>query len=459
MKRHLLARFGFGRGLAGGLGPAGRPHGFVAGMSPTGAPGSAMRLLETATAITALLAIGAARREARSLINSRRETTGEMLSMRDAMAEVGAPDISRHELFHAQVAHRFAAAGRADTGYDERLVWFWGNHFAVSRTSGAIGTLAPGPFEVEAIRPNVAGSFADMLLAVSMHWAMLRYLNGAASIGPVSRTGLNRDVGLNEDWAREILELHTLGVDGGYGQDDVLALAKILTGWQFHGMRSDEPGSFRFQPSSHEPGPKTLLGKTYSEDGFEQGVAALSDLARHPSTARHLATKLARHFIADEQPERLVRELAAVFLETDGDLAAVSQALIGSKEAEEAPPRKLRLPQEFLVAMLRATGVELEPPLIDQMCRVMGQPVWEPPGPDGFPDTIDYWLSPEGMTRRLDVAIAVAERVDPTLKPMDVLEVTMGDIASDETRLAVARAESRQQAFALLFMSPEFQWR
>ena len=415
--------------------------------------------LETTYALQAFREFQQARGAARDLVEAHRAATGETLPMRDALAEVGAPTVNGRDIYHGQLQARFSTAIDAEIGYRERLVWFWGNHFAVSGAGGGVRLLRPGLLEAEAIRPHVDGSFADMLLAVSTHWAMLAYLNGNASIGPMSRVGISRDRGLNENWGREILELHTLGVGGGYDQNDVVALAEILTGWRYYGMRSDDPGQFLFQAGRHEPGPKTLLGKTYMDDGVEQGVAALLDLARHPSTARHLATKLARHFIADDPPERLVQELAAAFLDTGGDLAAVSQALIESPEAQEAPPTKLRLPQEFLVAMLRATGVELEPRLIDQICRIMGQPVWQPPGPDGFPDTADYWLSPEGMKRRLDVAMTVADRVDPTLEPMPVLELTMGDIASDGTRLAVARAESRQQAFALLFMSPEFQWR
>ena len=427
----------------------------------TAAPGHDQQSpwLDTTNALQAFGKFEQGRRAARELIDEHRVASGETLPLPEALLEVGAPTTSGRDIHESQLDSRFSAALEAEVGVRERLVWFYSNHFSVSAAAGGYRILAPGLLEAEAVRPHVAGRFADMLLAVSMHWAMLRDLDGAFSVGPRSRFGVEHERGLNENWAREILELHTLGVDGGYRQPDVVALAKILTGWRFNWISNDEPGKFVFGMYRHELGPKTLLGKTYPDDGLEQGVAALRDLARHPSTARHIATKLARHFVADEPPERLVRELAAVFLETDGDLAAVSQALIYSPEAQEAPPTKLRLPQEFLVAMLRATGVELEPRLIDQMCRVMGQPVWQPPGPDGFPDTVDYWLSPESMKRRLDVAMAVAERVDPTLEPMDVLEVTIGDVATIDTRWAVSRAESRQQAFSLLFMSPEFQWR
>lgn len=416
------------------------------------------RLEDRKSALEAFNAFVSAREAAKDLAMERLETTGEMLSRQAALQEIGSPYQSLQDIYRAQLKARFRTARQSERTAHERFVWFWSNHFATSAPGGFSRVLGL-PFEQEAIRPHIDGRFADMVVAATTHPAMLRYLDALANFGPSSRLGLERDRGLNENLAREILELHTLGVHGGYSQQDVIALAKILTGWRFRWRTHEDPGAFFFSMARHEPGPKTLLGKTYPDDGFEQGVAALRDLARHPSTARHLATKLARHFIADQPPERLVRELAAVFLETEGDLDAVHRALLHSPEGRDAPPTKLRLPQEFLVAMLRATDVELEPALIDRMCRVMGQPVWQPPSPAGFPDTVAHWLSPEGMKRRLDVAMAVAERVDPTLEPMKVLEVTVGDIASDDTRLSVARAETRQQAFALLFMSPEFQWR
>ena len=455
----IARRFGFGsRNLRGhsGLEPANRDD-VAAETLP--APHGTSRDLDGSEVLDDFLGNRQKRREARALIAARAESGQPAPSMAEALREIGHSPRALQSIHETQVANRFQQALTTPDAFFERLVWFWSNHFAVSMLAGGPLRVLGGPYEQEVIRQHVTGNFADMLLAAVQHTAMLRYLDGRSSVGPRSRVGLSRDRGLNENLAREILELHTLGVDGGYDQEDVRSLARMLTGWRCRALASDHPGEFVFSRTWHEPGAKVLLGKTYPDDGYEQGVAALRDLAYHPSTANHLAVKLVRHFVADQPSQRLVGKLRGVFLETEGHLAAVSQALIDSPEAREAPPAKLRLPQEFIVAMLRATNVEFEPRELAGMCSVMGHPVWAPPGPDGFPDTVAHWLSPEGMKRRLDVAMAVAERVEPALEPMEVLEGVIGDIATDDTRWAVARAESRQQAFALLFMSPEFQWR
>ncbi|MGH6863422.1 MAG: DUF1800 domain-containing protein, partial [Methylocella sp.] len=257
------------------------------------------------------------------------------------------------KLFRAEAQARLQKQTSAAAGYVERLVAFWSNHFAVSAAKGQFVRVAAGPFEREAIRPHVLGRFADMLHAVETHPAMLFYLDNQQSIGPNSKAGKNRGKGLNENLALEILELHTLGVGSGYTQADVTALANIITGWTFAGRegRAGEPGTFAFTPYRHEPGAQRLLGKTYALEGQAQGEAALADLARHPATATHLATKLARHFIADEPPPALVAKLAKEFRDTDGDLKAVSLALINDDTAWRAPLTKMRTPAEFLVAM------------------------------------------------------------------------------------------------------------
>ena len=191
-----------------------------------------------------------------------------------------------------------------------RLVMFWSNHFCVSANKGPVRGMA-GAYEREAIRPHVLGRFVDMLLAVERHPAMLVYLDNHVSIGPNSRAGLNRGLGLNENLAREILELHTLGVGGGYTQEDVTNLARILTGWTVANLANPvgEPGRFFFAPARHEPGAWTVLGKRYGEAGMAAGEAVLRDLARHPATARHIARKLARHFVSAEPPAALVARL------------------------------------------------------------------------------------------------------------------------------------------------------
>jgi uncharacterized protein (DUF1800 family) len=371
------------------------------------------------------------------------------------------PPVGQRHL-RADALARFQRAARAEVGFAERLVHFWSNHFCISAAKGPLVRVTAGCFEREAIRPHVLGRFGAMLQAVESHPAMLAYLDNAQSFGPNSPAGRNRNRGLNENLAREILELHTLGVDGGYTQGDVTALARIITGWTFSGRegRLGEPGTFAFFPNGHEPGAHTLLGKVYPAGGIQQGEAALADLARHPATARHIAGKLARHFVADEPPPSLIDRLTRVFRETDGDLKALAIALVDADEAWSTPLGKMRTPEQFLLAALRAIDRMPEDPgaLLGPL-GVMGMPLWQPPGPNGWPDTVSAWASPKGIKSRLDVAAAIAARVKDLLNPAELLETIAGQAASAETRQAIGRAESRQQGLALLLMAPEFQWR
>ena len=366
------------------------------------------------------------------------------------------------KIFRAEALARFQKAVDADIGFVERLVAFWSNHFCVSVAKGDIVRVAAGSFEREAIRPNVLGRFADMLMAVEHHPAMLFYLDNAQSIGPDSRAGQNRKRGLNENLAREILELHTLGADAGYTQADVTSLARVITGWTFAGRegRMGEPGTFVFNANMHEPGDQMVVGHAYLGGGFGQGEAALNDIARHPATAHHIATKLVRHFVADDPPAAAVDRIATVFRTHDGDLRAVAMALVDLPEAWTDPRAKLRNPYDFLVAAARLLGNPLTDPgpLLGGL-RTLGMPLWEPPGPNGFPDTAAAWASPEGMKLRLDLAAQMGHAFKGTGDPVALLDDALGPEASAETRTAVARAESREQAVALLMMSPEFQRR
>jgi uncharacterized protein (DUF1800 family) len=364
--------------------------------------------------------------------------------------------------FRAEALARLQRSVLADCGFPERLVAFWSNHFCISANKGPLARMWAGAFEREAIRPHVLGRFADMLKAVEQHPAMLFFLDNQQSLGPDSRAGINRKRGLNENLAREIMELHTLGVGSGYNQDDVTSLARIITGWTFVGRQGilGTPGSFVFNANAHQPGPQTLLGKTYEADGVEQGEAALADIARHPSTAKFIATKFARHFVADEPSPALVARLRDVFTNTDGDLKALTLALVDSDEAWAAPLTKLRSPYEFLVATGRLLArVPDDAGIYLGGLNVLGQPLWSPAGPNGFPDTNAAWAAPEGIKLRLDIAAQVASRVGNTLDPRDLLEFAFADAASADTRRTIEHAESRQQALALLLMSPEFQRR
>ncbi|MGH6815173.1 MAG: DUF1800 domain-containing protein, partial [Hyphomicrobiaceae bacterium] len=297
------------------------------------------------------------------------------------------------QAFQQEAAARLEAAVATDRPLLERLVMFWSNHFCVSTAKGAVRGIA-GAYEREAIRPHVLGRFADMLIAVEQHPAMLIYLDNAQSIGPNSRAGRSRGRGLNENLAREILELHTLGVDGGYSQDDVTNLARLLTGWTLGtpAQAKSEPGKFHFAGNRHEPGDWKVLDRLYRDDGAKAGEKALADLARHPATADHIATKLVRHFVADAAPPALTTRLAETFRKTDGDLAAVVRALVASDEAWTAPAQKSVPPYDFVVALMRGFTLDLKPGEVLRLARALGQPLWQPPAPKGWPDGDEVWF-------------------------------------------------------------------
>jgi uncharacterized protein (DUF1800 family) len=348
---------------------------------------------------------------------------------------------------------RFDAAVSADIGFVERLVWFWSNHFCISADKDAAMV---GAYEREAIRPHILGRFADLLQAVESHPAMLLYLDNVQSMGADSIAGINRDKGLNENLARETLELHTVGVRSGYSQTDVTSLAKVITGWTW--TRPDDPvrgGEFVFMKRLHEPGDQLVLGKHYADTGVDQGRAVLADLARHPATAQHIAEKLARHFIADDPPPMLVTKLAKTFIATDGDLKEMARTLITSEESWDAPRTKLKPPAEWIAGVIRLTGGQAEIPIgrIMNAQAALGAPLWRPPAPNGYSDTEAAWI--DGIPRRIDIATEFAGRA-PHADPLALLDSGLGPLASAQTRSTIAHAESRSQALALLAMAPEF---
>lgn len=374
----------------------------------------------------------------------------------DARANVG---VAPQQIYLDEAKARITAALAAEIGFAERLAWFWSNHFCVSADKGGVRPIA-GAFEREAIRAHALGRFVDMLQAVESHPAMLIYLDNARSIGPNSPAGVNRGRGLNENLAREILELHTLGVRTVYSQDDVTSFAKIITGWTVIPPSQDSArgGEFAFNPRTHEPGTQTVVGRAYADAGFDQGRRVLADLARHPATAAHLARKLARHFIADDPALALVERLTKRFLDTEGDLKEVAKALLAAPESWATPGGKLKRPAEWVVGALRATGVsraDIRP--VMQAHNLLGEPLWRPPAPNGFADDDATWL--DGLSQRLDVANRIALRIAGGVDTAAVFEEVLAPIASAETRRTIAHAESRSQALVLLLMSPEFQRR
>ena len=382
--------------------------------------------------------------------------SGDAEPMKAAKPGPGVPQ----QIYLAEAEARVLAALGAETGFVERLVWFWSNHFCVSADKAPVRSVC-GAFEREAIRPHVLGKFSNMLLAVETHPAMLLYLDNARSMGPDSTAGRRRGKGLNENLAREILELHTLGVGTGYTQADVTSFAKVITGWSLMPPRLDPEngGGFRFYERFHEPGAQTVLGKIYPDDGFEQGRAVLHDLAHHPATAKHIATKLARHFVADEPPDALIEKLSRRFILTGGDLREIAKELVTSPEAWAAPRNKLKTPGEWIMASLRANALSVKDVRkVVGAQAMLGEPLWRPPAPKGFSDDSATWL--DGMAERLDIANRIGRTVgDNGQEPGALVDAALGPLASRDTRETVTRAESRPQALALLLMAPEFQRR
>ncbi len=355
------------------------------------------------------------------------------------------------QILQNEAAARYDAAIGADIGFVERLVWFWSNHFCVSADKDIAMV---GAYEREAIRPHVLGRFGDMLAAAESHPAMLFYLDNVQSMGADSIAGINRDRGLNENLAREILELHTLGVRSGYTQNDVTSFANVLTGWTW--VDPGEPehgGEFLFNKRLHEPGERTVLGKNYPGTDVDQGRAVLADLARHPATAQHIAQKLARHFVADEPPPSLVAKLAKAFNDTGGYLKEVAKVLVTAEESWTPARTKLKPPSEWIVGALRLTNAPWAIGRVLGAQAALGEALWRPPAPNGYPDAEAAWI--DGVPRRLDVANEFAGRV-PAADPMALLDSGLGPLASRDTRETIARAESRNQALALLVMAPEF---
>lgn len=371
-------------------------------------------------------------------------------------ANVQTPGQVRRETFREEAAARVKQAIDTKAPLLERLVMFWSNHFSVSAAKGPVRVLV-GAFEREAIRPHVLGRFADMLKAVEQHPAMLIYLDNQLSIGPQSKAGINNRKGLNENLAREILELHTLGVGGGYTQSDVTNLARLITGWTVGGLnQGDDAGRFMFAANRHEAGTASVLGTSYDGPGVARGEACLAALAKHPSTARHVATKLARHFVSETPPPSLVERLEAAFRNSDGDLAVVSKALIAAPEAWSEPPRKLIPPYDFLIAILRGFGLQVPVPEVVRLAAALGQPLWQPPSPAGWPDADDAWLSTASLKERLRTAERAARLIERQRDPRSVAADLFGDVMSEDTRRAIAGAETREQGLELVIMAPEF---
>lgn len=381
----------------------------------------------------------------------------------DAAMKLG--DLYR-PIYLAEATARVRTAVDTDRPFVERLTQFWTNHFAVSIDKKVIAGLA-GSYEREAIRPNVLGSFANLLLAAESHQAMLLYLDNHLSVGPTSRAARitarrnkDRTLGINENLAREILELHTLGVNGGYTQKDVTTFAQVISGWSISGygpLSRGETGGFTFRTELHEPGPKTVLGKKYAEDGFAQGEAVLRDVATRPATARFIATKLARHFVSDEPSEHTISHIQHAFMKSSGDLPTVYNALIESPEAWSKPLAKYKTPSDYIISTFRGLQVPLNAGRkVVKFFDVLGQRIYAPGSPAGWPDRSADWDGASALLKRIQWSEAVAQKMGSGRNAMTLGPELLGNTLSSATKTALGRAASPTQALTLLLTSPEF---
>jgi uncharacterized protein (DUF1800 family) len=374
--------------------------------------------------------------------------------------------------YAAAVGARMTAALVTPAPFVERLVHFWANHFAVSADKLTVVGLS-GTLEFEAIRPHVLGKFGDMLGAVERHPAMLLYLDQAQSIGPNSMVGSRvtargiRKVGLNENLAREIMELHTLGVRTGYSQADVTEFARAMTGWTVSGLgrapsarltgTEGPAGAFVFAEPLHEPGARSIMGKRYDQPGVRQAQAVLDDLAHHPATATHIATKLARHFAGDTPPPALVERLQASYLRSGGDLPSLYRVLIEAPETWAPQPVKFTTPWEWTVSSMRALGLKTMQPLaITGLLNQLGQPTWKPGSPAGYDDIAASWAGPDAIMRRVEAAERFANRANGAIDARALAPRLFPAALSPATTQALANAESPGQGLALLLVAPEF---
>jgi uncharacterized protein (DUF1800 family) len=370
-------------------------------------------------------------------------------------------------IYIEEATARFKEAVSTDRPFVERLTQFWTNHFAVSVDKNVVLGLA-GSLEREAIRPNVLGNFGDLLLAVESHPAMLLYLDNHLSVGPNSKAAQNverrhteRKIGINENLARETLELHTLGVGGGYTQSDVTSYAEVITGWSIGASQGrkpqGDPGKFMFRAELHEPGPKVVLGKRYPDTGYDQGVAVLHDLANNPSTARFIATKLARHFIADDPPSKAVDRIAQAYMRSGGHLPTVYRALIDAPDAWTQPLAKYKTPSDYIVSSFRGLQIPLDKvrmPLAP--FELLGQRNYGPGSPAGWPDRSADWDGGSALMKRIEWADAIGQKLGNRRDAAELAPQLLGATLSSATRTAIARAASGSQAVTLLMAAPEF---
>jgi uncharacterized protein (DUF1800 family) len=449
-----VTRFGLGARSGEIDQAAGDPRGFLAAqISATGADPAGLRPATSAERMRDFVEFRADR------------SIGKQNGVLKSPAATAARKRLRDDLTEDFSARLQLAVSTSD-GFRERWALFWINHFTVS---GAKIAIAPfmGPFENEAMRPHVFGRFEDLLVASSTHTAMLHYLDQASSIGPNSSLAENlaqpyRHRGLNENLAREILELHTVGLKAGYTQADVTEFARAMTGWSVAADHAspDRSGLFAFHARAHEPGARMIMGRHYAEGAFDQARAVMTDLAASPHTANHVAEKLARHFVSDDPPRALVARLRQSYMTSGGDLSVVAHTLIASPEAWAPEAEKLKTPYEFLVSAWRATDATPQDlASASSVLASMGQKPYEPPSPKGWPDEARVWCAPDALVKRMDWSESFAASSGANRNPMQLASSALGARLTPLVAKTIASAETRTEGLSILLMSPEFQRR
>ncbi|MDG2392815.1 MAG: DUF1800 domain-containing protein [Thalassotalea sp.] len=355
--------------------------------------------------------------------------------------------------YRALSTDTFKEALNSNNSLSWRLLDFFSNHFSVTASGPVMGAIS-ATLEREAIAPNLLGNFDEMLLAVSKHPAMLIFLNNERSFGPNSRIG-KKGKGLNENLAREILELHTLGVDGGYKQADVIELAKGITGWSVANPRKDDSVGFIYRAAGKEPGNRMLLGKTYKQNNMAQGEAMLKDLGNHPKTAQYVCTKLVKHFISDKPSPDLVQKLVSTWQKSGGNIKQVMTTLIDSDWSWQADSQKFKTPREFVMSSLRAVGrKEIKHKELFFTLMTFGQQPMQAGSPAGYSDEQQDWDGANALMSKIDWVALLARKTKANAEK--VMAKTLALTPEVSTYKAVVRAESRTQALALLLLSPEF---
>lgn len=396
----------------------------------------------------------------RSLLKNYREARRSEKLGKGSKAQSKKTALALRRVILADLKGQFIRQIGSSDGFVERLVTFWADHFTVSARSREVA-LAQGAYFEQAIRPNIAGKFADLLFDAVTHTAMLLYLDQNSSIGPNSKMGKSKNRGLNENLAREVLELHTLGADADYTQTDVTQFAELLTGLRI------TPKGVEFKHWFAEPGSKTLFGKNY---GGRRGKlsdirAALEDIAVRPETARHLAQKLAVHFVADAPDPDLVTRVERAYLESGGHLIVAYEALLAHEAAWAPELRKVKRPRDLIVSALRGMALGDKLDALDEKefrqgilkpMEAMGQSPNKPPGPDGWPEEAAHWITPATLTARIEWASALARHYGGELDPRGFLDMALRDVAAERTRFLVSGAESKWEGVALVLSSPEF---